>query len=120
MANTSITPTKVNDVNVLSAGLDLASVSAVADKFVIDCEGGADNKTIFVVKNANAAAKELTIAKGNGIQGVNDLVMSVPAGKHAFFQVDSGAYVNATGDDAGKLIASVDSTDITLAVLQVR
>ena len=40
-----------------------------------------DDKMILLVENANAsAAQTVTILHGNGIQGVNDLSISLPAG----------------------------------------
>ena len=64
-----------------------------------------DEKMILVV-NATAA-RTLTVKAGNGIQGVEDLVLSVPVGV-SLLKLDSGRFKNVSGSDKGKVVVVAD------------
>jgi hypothetical protein len=66
-----------------------------------------DEKMILVV-NAGAATT-LTVKAGNGIQGVEDLVLSVPKGI-SLLKLESGRFKNVSGESKGKIVVVSDGT----------
>ena len=60
-----------------------------------------DEHTVLVI---NAAAQtDLTVKAGNGIQGVTDLVLTVPKGV-SLVKLESGRFKNVSGTNKGKVI----------------
>ena len=60
-----------------------------------------DEYTVLVI---NASAKtDLTVKAGNGIQGVTDLVLTVPQGV-SLVKLESGRFKNVSGANKGKVI----------------
>ena len=62
-----------------------------------------DNKMILVVQNSGSAATTLTVKAGNGIQGVADLVLTVPVGVN-LVKLESGRFKNVSGENKGKIV----------------
>ncbi|MBQ9760139.1 MAG: hypothetical protein IJW16_02190 [Clostridia bacterium] len=62
-----------------------------------------DQKMILVINNAGSAATTLTVKAGNGIQGVNDSVLTVPKGI-SLVKLESGRFKNVTGENKGKIV----------------
>ena len=62
-----------------------------------------DNKMILVVQNSGSAATTLTVKAGNGIQGVADLTLTVPAGVN-LVKLESGRFKNVSGENKGKIV----------------
>lgn len=60
-----------------------------------------DDKSVLVI-NASAATN-LTVKAGNGIQGVTDLVLTVPQGI-SLVKLESGRFKNVTGENKGKIV----------------
>ena len=88
MAATRIELTKIP----LNGGAALPGLTALsADGAEIDFKGQ-DVKTVILVENSGSAAGDITFKAGNGIQGVADLIESVPAGATMAFVVESGAF----------------------------
>lgn len=119
MARVVITPHEMGRVNeamtaVASASLFAAVDAAAGAEFAMS---GRDDKTLLLVQNAATSAKTVTVKAGNGIQGVNDLTVSVPASSTTALVLDSGRYKNVSGDDRGKVIVMGASADIKLAVI---
>ena len=60
-----------------------------------------DEHTVLVI---NAATQtNLTVKAGNGIQGVTDLVLTVPQGV-SLVKLESGRFKNVSGANKGKVI----------------
>lgn len=119
MARVVITPHEMGRVNeamtaVASASLFAAVDAAAGAEFAMS---GRDDKTLLLVQNAATSAKTVTVKAGNGIQGVNDLTVSVPASSTTALVLDSGRYKNVSGADRGKVIVMGASADIKLAVI---
>ena len=57
---------------------------------------------IVLVINASAQT-DLTVKAGNGIQGVTDLVLTVPQGV-SLVKLESGRFKNVSGANKGKVI----------------
>ena len=60
-----------------------------------------DEQTVLVI-NASAQT-DLTVKAGNGIQGVTDLVLTVPKGV-SLVKLESGRFKNVSGANKGKVI----------------
>lgn len=119
MARVVITPHEMGRVNeamtaVTTASLFVAVDASAGAEFAMS---GRDDKTLLLVQNAATSAKTVTVKAGNGIQGVNDLTVSVPASSTTALVLDSGRYKNVSGDDRGKVIVMGASADIKLAVI---
>ena len=68
-----------------------------------------DDKMVLVIQNTGSAATDLTVKAGNGIQGVNDLVLAVPVGV-SLIKLESGRFKNVSGENKGKIVVSSTGT----------
>ena len=66
-----------------------------------------DEKMVLVI-NASAATS-LTVKAGNGIQGVADLVVTVPKGI-SLLKLESGRFKNVSGENKGKIVVVSEGT----------
>lgn len=77
------------------------SAAAAAGKYVLKVSGD----------------KNLTIKKGNSIQGVEDKVYELRHGGTYYIVLESGRHKNVYGDDKGKVIIEVTDTLVEMAAL---
>ena len=72
----------------------------------------ADEKILLMLKNAVANVTHTAVIRaGNGLQGVSDLEIPIDGGKEVAVVVESGRYMNVSGDNKGKVVvASKDTT----------
>lgn len=117
MAQATITPVKIPDVNTISGAIALTTLADTTNGGIF-AAAGKDFKTVIVCKGG-AAAGTLTVKAGNGIQGVNGLVLSIPATNYAAFTLDSGAYKNVSGTNKGKVVMIPSVADIGVAVVEL-
>ena len=78
-----------------------------------------DDKYLILAHNDATSAKTVTVKKGNGLQGVADLTVSLAASSYTAIVLESGHFKNVSGDDKGKVIIMGGSTDIKLAVFKL-
>ena len=79
-----------------------------------------DGRILLMITNAHASdAKKATILKGNALQGVEDLEISIPAGKTYGIVVETGKFGNVYGDNKGKVIVQGESTDIKVQAVEL-
>ncbi len=76
---------------------------------------GADERIVVLVKNDTSSAATLTIKAGNGLQGVNDLVLTVPKSAVSLVKLDSGRFKNVSDDYKGKIVV-VSATALSVGV----
>ena len=62
-----------------------------------------DEKIVLVIHKTGTAETTLTVKAGNGIQGVCDLTLNVPAGV-SLLKLESGRFKNVTGENKGKIV----------------
>ena len=74
-----------------------------------------DDHVIFAVQNTGSADVTLTVKAGNGIQGVNDLVLTVSKGTH-LFKLESGRFKFISGENKGKVVM-VSSGELNIAAV---
>lgn len=78
-------------------------------------EMGADQKMVIFVNNANgSAAKTVTFKAGDGIQGVNDMTVSITNGETKCFVVESGRFCTK-----GKITLVGETTDIKVSAIEL-
>lgn len=112
MAATAI----VNTVLGFNTAAALPATAAVdaADGALITCDK-ADQKMLIIMENADGAnAENVTIVKGNGVQGVADLVVALAASEKKVITIESGKYKNLSGTNKGK-IKVTGTADVKLA-----
>lgn len=121
MARVSITVQSLDDRNKFAAAAAFTGLTAA-----VDATDGAeiawkerDDKYLIFIQNVANAAKSATIKAGNGIQGVNDLVVSIPAANYTFVAIDSGRFKNVSGADKGKVVITGASADIKVACFKL-
>lgn len=117
MAVTAITPEVLErnkfDVDVLG----MTAATAAADGFVIDAKA-ADHRLLLVFSNTSAdTAYDITIKKGNGLQGVADITQEIAASKMAAIVVESGAFKNISGTNKGKIVAIPENAAVKMAAV---
>lgn len=116
MAAKTITSTFL-DFNRAEAMPATVAVDA-ADGAVVDFSAASDARILLVLENADASgAKTATIKAGNSIQGVSDLEVSIAASGKMALVVESGAYMNVTGDNKGKVVILGTDTNIKVAAI---
>lgn len=121
MARVIITPHEVGKVNEA-----MAAVGNTALFVAVDAADGAefamhgrDDKTLLLVQNSATSEGTVTVKAGNGIQGVNDLSIAVPASSTTALVLDSGRYKNVSGNDRGKVVVLGSAATIKLAVIEL-
>lgn len=75
-----------------------------------------DDQTVLVLNNTDSTAKTVTIKAGNGIQGVNDEVLTVPAGIN-LIKLESGRFKFVTGDNKGKIVLKAAASGVQYGIV---
>lgn len=122
MARTNIVVQTLDDRNKFSTSAAFAGISTAVDATdgaEIDWKDRDDKHLIFIQNVNTSAAKTATIKAGNGIQGVNDLEISIPASSYTFVAIDSGRFKNMSGINKGKVIITGASADIKVACFKL-
>lgn len=93
-----------------------AAVEAATGALITMSKG--DQKHLIILENSNTAATATAIIKkGNGIQGVADLSVTLAPSAKRCIVIESGKYKNVSGDNKGKIsIVDNDTTATTLKV----
>ena len=114
MAATAITNTvlKRNEAKAVPTAATVAKTDGALVTFDKD-----DQKILLLLKNNVTNATHTAVIKaGNGLQGVSDLEITLTgtdttAGNEKAVVIESGRYVNVSGDNKGKVnIVSKDTT----------
>lgn len=105
MARSTVTVMKARDVNT-PAEVGTYSGMLVTPNSTDGAEVtlGKDHKTVLLLVNDTSGAASATVKAGNGLAGVNDLTVTLAAGKYTILTLDSARFVNAYGPDKGKVI----------------
>lgn len=75
-----------------------------------------DDQTILVLANSGTSAVDVTIKAGNGLQGVNDLTVSVKAGANAI-KLESGRFKFVTGVNKGKIVLKAAASGVSYGIV---
>lgn len=116
MADKTVDVIRTIEPNTASEGFAMTTVAA-NDKIIVDWDCK-DQQTTVIVK-CGATAGNLTVKAGNSLQGVNDEVIALEAGKYHIFSVDSGRFKNVYGEDVNKVFMTADAA-MDIAVVEIR
>ena len=118
MAVTAITP-EVLKYNTFDAdALAMTAPTAAADGFTVDASNIADGKLLLVFLNSSVdTAYDVTIKKGNALQGTTDLLKEIAFGDYALVVPESGKFKNATGDDKGLIKVIPENAAVKMAAV---
>ena len=109
MGATAITNTvlKRNEAKAVPTAATVAKTDGALVTFDKD-----DQKILLLLKNNVTNATHTAVIKaGNGLQGVSDLEVTLDEGAEACVVVESGRFMNVSGDNKGKVnIVSKDTT----------
>lgn len=109
MGATEITNTvlKRNEAKAMPTAVTVAKGDGALVTFDKD-----DQKILLLLKNNVSGATHTAVIKaGNGLQGVSDLEVTLDGGAEACVVVESGRFMDVSGDNKGKVnIVSKDTT----------
>jgi len=109
MGATAITNTvlKRNEAKAVPTAATVAKTDGALVTFDKD-----DQKILLLLKNNVTNATHTAVIKaGNGLQGVSDLEVTLDEGAESCVVVESGRFMNVSGDNKGKVnIVSKDTT----------
>lgn len=114
MAIVKVTPSKIEKWN--SSGA-VAFTALTADGAYYE-HTARDDRNVILVQNSASSASNLTIKKGNAIQGVADEVISVPGSSTVAIAIESGRFKNVSGENKGKVILA-GATTLSVAVVEM-
>lgn len=98
MAATAITNTALTR----NTAADLPTNAAIDATDGALITAAADQKMLIILEKTTGAG-DITIAKGNGVQGVADKVVTFWETGTKVIAIESGKYVNVSGDLKGKI-----------------
>ena len=110
MSNITVTKLKFNEVSALASGVDASNGAKIS------FSGCDDSRMVLIIENKGSAAATVTVKAGNGIQGVNDLTMTVNAGSVNALTVESGKYMAVSGEESGYVTVS-GAVNVTAVLL---
>lgn len=122
MAAVKITPIKLTSFNTFTKetnATDFAAIDASAGAYFVMAKGG--DKYVIGIKNAASQTGEkiITIKAGNGLQGTNDISVTLAKGAIAWVVLDSGKFKNVYGVNKGKVILTGTSNDLKVKVIEL-
>lgn len=80
---------------------------------------GRDDKMILFVNDYKGSTINVTIKRGDGVQGVEDLVFAMSEAGAYFITIDSGRFKNTSGENKGKIILEASDDLVFCSVLEL-
>ena len=117
MAIVKVEPIKIEEWNTASGAIAFTAINASAGAYYE--HNMKDERCIVLIQNANSAKQTLTIKQGNGLQGVVDEVIEVPASSIVAIVLESGRFKNISGDNKGRVVMTGTSADLKVAVIKM-
>jgi hypothetical protein len=105
MAAVNISLHKLSDYNLPSVAVataNLVTALDASDGALVDFDAR-DNKILLLLQNSASSESTATIKAGNGLGGVNDLVITLPASSFVTLALDSSRFKFVTGENKGKI-----------------
>lgn len=117
MAIVNITNTKLkyNEAADLPATVAITSAD---DGIAVDYTGKSDGRILLIIENSDSTAADVTIEQGNGLQGVEDMVINIGASGKKCIVLESGKFANVYGEKKGKVVIK-GSTKIKAAAVEL-
>lgn len=122
MAATKITPIKLTSFNTITKeteATDFAAIDGTNGAYFVMAKGG--DKYVIGIKNAvqTAVSKTITIKAGNGLQGTNDISLTLAQSEIAWVALDSGKFKNVYGENKGKVILTGTDNNLQVKVIEL-
>lgn len=122
MAAVKINPIKLTSFNTFikeTADTDFAAIDGTDGAYFVMAKGG--DKYVIGIKNAvsSEASKTITIKAGNGLQGTNDISLSLAKDEIAWVTLDSGKFKNVYGENKGKVILTGTDNNLQVKVIEL-
>lgn len=90
----------------LNKGVELPAFTNIpVDGMLVPWNNG-DHRMLLLLKNTGSAAGNVYVTKGNSIQAVAELVVTIPAGGIWVITPESGKFKQVTGDFKGNIMLS--------------
>ena len=114
MAVTTINIQKITAFNsALTESSLMTAIATSSEGAVVTL--GKDERCLLRICTSASTDQTLTVSKGNGIQGVADLSITVPSGGAVVVQLESGKFRQVSGTNKGKVML-VPGADATVLV----
>ena len=113
MGATAITNVTLK-LNTGSAAYATAAVDATDGALVTAV---ADQKMLILLENGTSATKVATIKAGNGLQGINDITVSLGNVEKKAIVVESLKFVNQSGTNKGKILITGTDANVKVACI---
>ena len=122
MGATVITPIKLTSFNTITketAATGFAAINASDGAYFAMAKGG--DKYVIGIKNAvsSEANKTITIKAGNGLQGTNDISLTLAKDEIAWVALDSGKFKNVYGENKGTVILTGTDANLLVKVIEL-
>ena len=111
LTNTSLAFNEVKTVN----GYSELSVSGVK----VDYSGAEDSKVLVLLENTSEEERKVTVLAGNGIQGVNDLELTLSASSTSAVALESGRFMFLSGENCGCAVLKADNAGVKVLVIEL-
>lgn len=112
MANKAINPAKILRPNTIT---EVEKISAVTGDVLVIPVTGKGHRIDFRLK-CGTTAGNITVKSGDSWQASNDLTIALEAGKEYAFVLDTGYFLNTTGENKGKILIE---TEVAIAEASV-
>lgn len=122
MAAVKINPIKLTRFNTITketADTGFTAINAEDGAYFVMAKGG--DKYVIGIKNAvsTEANKTITIKAGNGLQGTNDISLTLAKDEIAWVALDSGKFKNVYGENKGKVILTGTDNNLQVKVIEL-
>ena len=94
-----------------------STASSATDGITVDYTGKEDGRILLILDSASGTITA-KILQGNGLQGTEDLSVSVTAGSPKAIVIESGKFVNVKGANKGKVIIN-GSTNLKVQAIEL-
>lgn len=120
MAATTITNAKM--VRNAATAMPTAGTVAANEGVIVSVAHPDEKMLLRLVNTDSSATHTAVIVKGNALQGVADLEIPLAPSADVVVVVESGKFVNVSGDNKGKLIVKdkkTTATNIKVSAIQL-
>lgn len=122
MAIVELKPIKLTAFNTTvkeTADTDFTAIDATLGACFEMPKGG--DKYVIGIKNgvATEVNKTITIKAGNGLQGTNDITLTLAKDEIAWVALDSGKFKNVYGENKGKVILTGTDANLLVKVIEL-
>ena len=88
------------------------------DGIRVDYTRKTDGNILLILENGGSGPITANLLAGNGLQGVADMPIEITNGKSVLLVVESGKFVNVSGENKGYLVIN-GSTDLKAAAIEL-